>query len=448
MLLTVFILSSCKKGTPAFPGSVKNDSRLITDWIGLHLQVIRNTSGVTHIAYSRHFAYTGVALYESLVGGYPQYESIASRLNGNVPMPVSFKGSSIFYPAAANAAIAGMLRFFYAAKPENTASIDSLEQVYFDKFDAAVNKNFNMDASVAYGRQVAAAVIAWSKEDGADHANIPYTPLGEGYWEPTSAAAANMPGWVNNKTMLPGSINGTVPDAPISFSKNPGSPFYTMAQEVYDVSQSLTESQKSIALFWDDAPNGRYVSVFGHWFSVFKQVLEKEKMPLIKGAEAYLRLGIAMNDATISCWKAKYTYHTIRPVTYIKKYMGHSGWSPLLSTPPHPEYSSAHSTISASGVYALESVFGENYSFTDHTYDGIGMSPRHFSSFDAAAKEAGLSRLYAGIHYSFSVETGYMQGRAVGANVVALLKTRLLAQVANGQQTHQNQSLFFEFVYY
>ncbi len=425
LILIVFVLASCQKGHPGFPGPVKNDSRLITDWIGLHLQVIRNTTGVTHIAYSRHFAYTGVALYESLVKGTPQYKSIASRLNGIVTMP-SPKGNSIFYPAAANAAIAGMLRFFYNAKTENIASIDSLEHVYFTKFFGMANKNFDLAASVDYGKQVAAAVIEWSKKDEAANANIPYTELGEGYWErtPAALAPANMPGWGNNKTMLPGSINGTIPVAPIAFSKDPGTAFHTMVKEVYDVSQSLTETEKAIALFWDDAPNGKYVSVFGHWFSIFKQVLEKEKTSLMKGAEAYLRLGVAMNESTISCWKAKYTYHTIRPVTYIRKYMGYSDWNSLISTPPHPEYSSAHSTISASGVYALESVFGKNYSFTDHTYDGIGMSPRSFSSFDAAAKEAGLSRLYAGIHYRSTVEIGNTQGKYVGANVVSQLRTR------------------------
>jgi hypothetical protein len=166
LLLTVFVLSSCQKGYPGFPQPVKNDSRLITDWIGLHLQVIRNTTGVTHIAYSRHFSYTGVALYESLVKGAPQYKSVAGRLNGNVIMPVSSKGNSIFYPAAANAAIAGMLRFFYSAKPENIASIDSLEQAYFTKFTAIANKNFDLDASVDFGKQSAATIIEWSKQDG------------------------------------------------------------------------------------------------------------------------------------------------------------------------------------------------------------------------------------------------------------------------------------------
>jgi hypothetical protein len=249
--------------------------------------------------------------------------------------------------------------------------------------------------------------------------------LGEGYWEPTpvALAAANMPGWGNNKTVLPGSITGTLPAAPLTFSKDPGTAFHTIAKEVYDVSQSLTETQKATALFWDDAPNGKYVTAFGHWFSILKQVLEKEKTPLMKGAEAYLRLGITMNEATISCWKGKYTYHQIRPVTYIRKHMGYTNWSPVISTPPHPEYSAAHATISASAGFALESVFGKNHSFTDHTYDVIGMNPRSFSSFEAAGKEAGISRLYGGIHYRPSIETGNAQGKKTGANVSDLLRT-------------------------
>lgn len=423
MVFIAFVLISCQKGDHPYPGPIKNDSRLITGWIGLHLQLIRNTTGVTHIAYSRHFSYSGIALYESLVGGAPLYKSIASKLNGNVQMPAAAKAVKVFHPAAANASMAAMLRFFYSAKPENVASIDSLEQVYFERFKETAQQKFDLDASVAYGRQIAAVVIEWSKQDESGNANIPYSPKGEGYWEPTSTVPANMPGWGNNKTILPGSTGGTIPDAPQIFSKDPGSPFYEMAKKVYEVSQTLDDDQKAIALFWDDAPNGKYVSVFGHWFSVLKQVLDKEKTPLIKGAEAYLRLGVAMNDATISCWQAKYAYHTIRPITYIRKYMNQPGWNTLISTPPHPEYSSAHSTISASGVYALESVFGNKYSFTDHTYDVIGMSPRSFSSFDAAAKEAGLSRLYAGIHYIPSVEAGFLQGRKVGANVVSRLQT-------------------------
>ncbi|MCW5923985.1 MAG: vanadium-dependent haloperoxidase [Saprospiraceae bacterium] len=425
--LSALILAfSCEKeGEPETPAVFKNQkSELLRDWIGLHLQVIKNTSGVTHIAFGRHFAYTGVALYESLVRGDKQYKSIAGSLNGQVQLPEPPQGKPLYWPASANAAMAEMLRFFYSAKPENVQRIDSLEAVYFAKYSTGVNPATDLAAAVQFGKQIAQAVIEWSKQDGADGANIPYTPLGEGYWEPTSSAPANMPGWVNNRTILPGSIHNTMPVAPTSFSKDPGTPFYNMAKEVYDISQSLTEEQKAIANFWDDAPNGNYVTVFGHWFSILKQVFEKDNPGLMKAADAYLRLGISMHEAVISCWKTKYTYHLIRPVTYIRKHIGHADWNTFIVTPPHPEYSSAHASFSGAAGYALESVFGQNYGFTDHTYDVLGMPPRKFNSFDAAAKEAAISRLYGGIHYRATVEVGNTQGKKVGENVKNLLTTR------------------------
>ena len=298
--------------------------------------------------------------------------------------------------------------------------------MYYNKYGIEVNNANDLDEAVAYGKAIAAAVIEWSKLDGANQANSPYTLLGEGYWEPTPPgfASANVPGWGNNRTILPASLDNTIPAAPIPFSADPGSPFYNMVKEVYDVSQTLTEGQKAMATFWDDAPNGSYVTAFGHWFSILKQVLETANPELMKAADAYLRLGITMHESTISCWKTKYSYSQVRPVTYIREYMGYANWNSFITTPPHPEYSAAHATISASAGYALESVFGGNYSFTDHTYDVLGMSPRSFNSFEAAGAEAGLSRLYGGIHYRPSIETGNTQGKKVGQNVHSQLQTR------------------------
>jgi hypothetical protein len=130
-----------------------------------------------------------------------------------------------------------------------------------------------------------------------------------------------------------------------------------------------------------------------------------------------------MNESAISCWKSKYTFHQIRPVTYIQKYMGHTTWTPLIATPPHPEYLAAHATISSSAAYALESVFGSNYAFTDHTYEDIGMGARNYGSIDAAGTEAGMSRLYGGIHYRPLIDAGKIQGIKVGQNVENILKT-------------------------
>jgi PAP2 superfamily len=425
-LSIVLIASSCRKeNQPPIEAELKNHgSELVRDWIGLQLKVIKNSSGIQHIAYSRHFSYTGIALYESLVSGNNHYKSIAAKLNGSVQLPVPPQGKPLYWPASANAAVADMLRFFYSAKTANIQSIDSLEQVYINKYKAEVKKPGELEDAILFGKQVAAAVIELSKQDGSANANIPYTILGEGYWEPTAPAfsAPSLPGWGNNAPILNGSIVNSLPSAPLTFSKEAGSPFFNMVKEVYDVSQSLTDEQKAIANFWDDAPNGKYVTVFGHWFSILKQALEKDQINLLTAANAYMRLGITLNEATISCWKAKYTYNQLRPITYIRKHMGYTNWNALIVTPAHPEYSAAHATLSASAGYALESVLGKNYGFVDHTYDEIGMNPRTFTSFEVAAWEAGMSRLYGGIHYRKSIETGNTQGKKVGENVQNILK--------------------------
>lgn len=430
ILITAFlatIFNACNNKTVTIAQSPfdRLSSSLVTDWIDVQLRLIRNTTGVTHVAYSRHFAYTGVAVYESLVYGDHKKRSIAPMLNGAANLPKPPHGNPLYYPLSANAAFADMFRFFYAGNDINRQIIDSLEGAYQYTFSATLSKNYDVYASIQYGKAVAAAVIAWSKLDNSANANIPYTPLGEGYWVPTppAFAAANVPGWGDNRTILVGSIANTTPAAPLAFSTKPGTPFYTMVREVYDVSQSLTEEQKAIATFWDDAPNGKYVTAFGHWFSILKQLLQQDNLPLMQAVEAYMRLGITMNEAAITCWKSKYTFHQLRPVSYIQQYMGYSAWTPLITTPPHPEYLAAHATLSSSAAVALESVFGNDHAFADHTYESLGMGVRTYSSIEAAGTEAGLSRLYGGIHYRPSIEAGKQTGIKVGENVKAIIQT-------------------------
>lgn len=429
LILTTMIslLSSCSKMPITVNRSPFDEisSQLIIDWTDAQLRLIRNTTGVTHVAFSRHFSYTGIALYESLVNSDNRKKSIVPYLNGNLVLPALPNGNHVFFPLAANSAYADMFRFFYTGKESNLSLIDSLEAEYRNRYINEATSNFSISESIRYGKEIAAAVIEWSKQDGASNANIPYTPLGEGFWEPTAPAyaAANVPGWGNNRTIVAGSINNTTAPVPAPFSTDPASSFYNMVKQLYDISQTLTGEQKVIANYWDDAPNGKYVTVFGHWFSILKQVLQKENLSLIDGAEAYMRLGVTMNESAISCWKSKYSFNQLRPITYIRKYMGHGDWSPLITTPPHPEYLAAHATLSSSAAYALETVFGKNYAFTDHTYESIGMPARFFSSFESAADEAGFSRLLGGIHYMPSIEAGKTIGRKVGENVKSILIT-------------------------
>jgi hypothetical protein len=175
----------------------------------------------------------------------------------------------------------------------------------------------------------------------------------------------------------------------VPFSADPQSPFYAMVNQVYKTSQQQTDDQKAIALFWDDAPNGKYLSAFGHWISVLAQVAKEKNLSLIETAEAYAKTSIAMHEAIIATWKLKFTYNLVRPVTYIQQHLDNK-WLPIIGTPPHPEYPAAHATLSTAAAYALTDALGSNVSFTDHSYDDIGMSPRSYPNFEAAGAEAGF----------------------------------------------------------
>jgi PAP2 superfamily len=427
-LSLLICLSACTKSNSVDAKSQLDgqSSALLIDWTDAQIRLIRNTTGVTHPAFSRHFSYTSIALYESLVHGDKKMKSIAPSLNGAPQLPTPPNENRIFYPAAANSAIATMFRHFYAAKEANLQLIDSLENAIKSRYLTEVKSKYDLEQSASYGKNVATLIIDWSKTDGASNANIPYTPKGEGFWEPTPPANASpaVPGWGANRPLLIGSAVGTEPAAPPVFSKDPSSAFYKMSKEVYDVSLALTQEQKNIANFWDDLPNGKYISVYGHWFSILKQILQKEKTPLMKAAEAYLRLGITMNESTITCWRSKYAFHQMRPITYIRKYMEQGTWNSYIATPAHPEYLAAHATFSASAAGALESVFGKNFPIEDRTYQSLGMATRTYPNIEAAATEAGMSRVYGGIHFRPTVEAGKIQGLKVAENVKNILVTR------------------------
>jgi hypothetical protein len=123
-------------------------------------------------------------------------------------------------------------------------------------------------------------------------------------------------------------------------------------------------------------------------------------------------------DAFISCWDEKYRSNSIRPETYINKYIDQS-WRPLLQTPPFPEYTSGHSVISTASAVVLTKIFGSNFSFTDNTETEFNLPPRHFASFIDASNEAAISRFYGGIHYHSAIINGQDQGYKIGEDVLS-----------------------------
>ena len=148
---------------------------------------------------------------------------------------------------------------------------------------------------------------------------------------------------------------------------------------------------------------------------------------------------MALADAGIASWDAKYSYGLWRPVDAIRKAEsdGNPGtqadesWLPLLKTPPFPSYTSGHSTFSGAAAEVLTHMFGDNVSFSSEAdgHTGLAQRPladglvakRSFDSFRQAAEEAGMSRIYGGIHYSFDNTAGLTAGQLVGAFVSNML---------------------------
>ncbi|MBA4055765.1 MAG: phosphatidic acid phosphatase, partial [Marivirga sp.] len=156
------------------------------------------------------------------------------------------------------------------------------------------------------------------------------------------------------------------------------------------------------------------ISPGGHWMNIAHVACVKSNTDFAHSAEAYTKVALSLADAFIACWDEKYRSLLIRPESYINQYIDED-WVPLLQTPPFPEYISGHSTISGAAASALTNIFGDNFSFVDSTEVEFGLPVRNFPSFNVAAEEAALSRLYGGIHYKPANEIGLQMGKNVGA---------------------------------
>ena len=144
---------------------------------------------------------------------------------------------------------------------------------------------------------------------------------------------------------------------------------------------------------------------------------KQSKVDAVATARGFALTAVALYDAFIACWDEKYRSSVVRPVTVINELID-KNWVAFLQTPPFPEYTSGHSTITASAATVLAELYGKNYAFLD-TSDlaYIGMQ-RNFTSFEAAAAEASISRVYGGIHYRNSVDQGAAAGKKVGQLIV------------------------------
>ena len=381
---------------------------------------------------SRLYVYSSLASYEAIRFAKHGTESIAERLKGFGKLPQPLTGKNYNYTLAATKA------FFTVVRNVKVFSVDSIKiyeaSVYASFKDQLDDSTFKR--SIDFGDAIAKVILARAKTDGYFTSRGKPKYLGSeapGKWRPTPPDYLDAVEWCWNtmQPMLLDSASQFMPVRPPVYSTDTNSIFMKEVKEVYTIAKNLTEEQKLIARYWDDNPfviehsghmmfGNKKITPGGHWMGIAAIAAKETKADAVKTAEGYALTSIALYDAFISCWDEKYRSSVVRPVTVINELIDKT-WVPNLQTPPFPEYASGHSTITASAAVVLAKLYGDKFSFQD-TSDlrYIGMQ-RHFNSFQEAAAEASISRVYGGIHYRNAVNAGAEGGKKVGANIIAKL---------------------------
>jgi len=405
-----------------------------TDWADMTLYITKNTFANTPTYASRALGYIGLTMYESVVWSDSHYRSIASQLNGFNQLPKPFLNMKYNWLLTLNAGQASILKKIYSQTSDiNKLKIDSLEKAIRRRCLAGEPDEEVMKRSIAFGQALADTIFERSKSDGGYRGYLHnFDPKflcsnKPGSWKPSlySQVVAHFPlhpYWGKNRTFVNKDAEIPVPSfIPNSSSKE--SPCYQQFLAVYQKNKTLTQEEKEIALWWNDDP-GETFTPPGHSYNLATCVIKTVRPGLVKCAETYARVGIAVADAFIDCWKWKYMFFSERPETYTNN-MIDADWESFWPNPPFPAFPSGHAIQAASVATVLTDLYGDHFAFVDVSHKGrnrdevrnVDYKPRRFASFWQVAQETAKSRFFGGIHTQQDNDMGLQKGKEVGTNV-------------------------------
>lgn len=362
---------------------------------------------------ARAYSYVSVAQYEALKAAWywkfryarPSPARVDPSVRALVPV-----GDLPAYPsedAVLSAVTAEMLKLLFPA------AVEEITRRAAEQREAAVLSGrasaSDVAAGLALGKAVAAAVTARAGADGMRSAGG--TP---GHWQALadSAVARGEIPWLSQEVparppMLPGFglVRAWTMSAAEVAAAQPAAPPSTssaqMARELAEVRRAvdgLTREQLAIAHRWNDGA-GTYTPP-GHWNDIAAEHVRDARMSEVRAARAFALLNMAMHDAAVGCWAVKYRYFNPRPHQLDPRI------GTVVGLPNFPAYPSGHSTFSAAAAAVLSYLF-----------------PYAAGEFADLRDEAGISRLYGGIHYRSDIERGKEHGVRVGEHVVRLAWT-------------------------
>lgn len=414
--------------TPAEVQSLE-DRQLLTaavvhQWNEVALQAIRDEKPVPPVA-SRALAIVSTAVFEAVNSIEGRYQSYAA-----VPAVSPLASVDAATASAARDALAALF-------PARVATFDAALNATLASLPTGTART----QGLAAGSVAASKVLALRVNDGMN-ATSTYAPTGElGHWVPTTPGASGVvPQWGQVKPWAMLSNTQFRPIAPPAITSPEYSSAFALVRQLGSATSTVRNADATAsAYFWAGGPGT--ATPPGQWNMIARTVAEQQDLSIPDASRLYALMNIALADAAILCWDAKYFFDYWRPVTAIRSGAidgnagtpGDAAWTPLLSTPLFPTYTSGHSTFSAAASSVLAAFFGtDSISFTLPS-ESPQAGPRTFRSFSAAANEAGMSRIYGGIHFGFDNKVGLASGRALGNFVAArMLPMKAGARVVNG----------------
>ncbi len=396
------------------PTTVRADE--VTDWNQILFQaaLVANTAP---FVIPRNAAIVQASVFDAVNGIERRYTPIYVR-------PDAPRGASA-RAAAVQAAYSSLVKLYPTQQSTfDAARATSLAAILGKKgdWDEQQERKKAVDRGVAWGQEVADAIWTWRSTDGFTPPPAPFTggtSIGE--WRPTPPAFAPgvgvqfayMTPWV---MVTPSQFR---PAGPPALGSARYAAVFNETKAFGSLSSPLrTADQTLFSNFWAASTASFY------WNRIALYLGAERHMTLLQNALVLAALNVAMADAGIACWEAKYHYVFWRPVTAITladsdgnpATISDPNWTPLIITPAHPEYPSGHSTFSAAGATVLAHYFGKNSSFTVDSDVMLGVV-RSFPNFAAALAEIANARIYGGIHFRTACEDGQATGTAV-ANFV------------------------------
>jgi hypothetical protein len=427
IIIILILISSCKSDfSPADPDYQKK----CADPSIYHASLKTLTDIMVHDIFSppvasRIYCYVNVAAFEAVRHEREDLKTLSGVISHLTPCPQPETGQEYCYPMAGTLAMLKVGKHLIFSEDSIQKQIVKVEQFYKSR---GIPKDV-YQRSYAYADSVANHIIKWSQGDNYKKTrSFPKFTVDQepSTWKPTPPGYADAvePSWNEIRPFFMESADMFKPELPTTFDvKNKNSQFYKEVMEVYNVSKTLSDEQREIANFWDCNPYKlnitghimhatKKISPGGHWINIAGQVAKQSKLDMAKTLQVYAYTAVSLADAFISCWDEKYRSKLIRPESVINEYIDPE-WLPLLQTPPFPEYTSGHSVASAACATVLTALLGDNYAYSDSTEVEFGLPVRKFTSFNQAAQEASMSRLYGGIHYRPAIVNGVSQGRKI-----------------------------------